>query len=222
MTTPVRLRLASFRRGGIPRGCLIALAVTLAIFIAVIVWVAMSWRGWAAGAMKAVAVNAVDTSTLSPEQKQAINTRIEQVVADWKDKKITTDQLGDILKAVAESPVMPLAMVGLADQQYVVPSTLPEEEKQAGRRSLQRFARGMFEKTIPKSAAEQQLDLISTKDAAGNRKMKQTLTPEELRTFLASAKAHADAAKVPDEPYTIDYAKEINKAIDSVLARPGP
>jgi ABC-type transporter MlaC component len=183
--------------------------------------VALTWKKVVGAGMVAVAQAAVNDSSIPQEQKTSINQRVDQVVKDWKDGKVSMEQLGEVIEAIAQSPVMPLAMVGLADRQYVEPSAMTKDEKDAGRRSLQRFARGVYEKKIPQSATDELLKTVQVTDGSGNRQMKQVLTPEELRAFLDLAKKHADDAKMPDEAFEINYADEINKAIDKVLAGPG-
>lgn len=201
------------------RGCLIAIAVSLLIVIGVGVWIALSIKGWAAWGMKTAAVSMVNESQLPAEQKAAITTRVEQVTADWKAGKITNDQLGHIMEEITEGPILPLGLVGLADQMYVEPSALTPEEKAAGRRSLQRFARGVIEETIKKDAVQELLDIVSFKNPGGGTQMKQTLTPAELQSLLTAAKTHADKANVPDEPYTINYAGELDRAVQRAMEK---
>lgn len=202
------------------RGCLIAILVSLALVIAVGVWIALSVKGWVAAGMRSVATAIVSESQLPLEQKNAITARIDQVAADWKAGKVTTEQLGHILEEITQGPVMALGMVGLADEMYITPAAIPDAEKDAGRRSLQRFARGVVEGKIPAAAAEELLNIVSYMPSPNNRQMKKTLTAAELQQLLTSAKAHADKADVPDEPYTVNYADEIDRAVQRGMEKP--
>ncbi len=47
--------------------------------------------------------------------------------------------------------------------------------------------------------------------------LNQQLTDDELKAFLEKAKAKADAASIPDEPFEVNIADELEKAIDKVL-----
>ncbi|CAG1004375.1 hypothetical protein PHYC_03137 [Phycisphaerales bacterium] len=212
----------SGRRGGIPKGCLIALAIVLALVVGVGIWVAVSWKGWAAGLGKSVAITMVDQSKLPQDQKTSITTRINQVADDWESGKITNDQLGNVIKEVVEGPIMSMAMVDGADEQYITTSKLTDDEKNAGRRSLQRFARGTVEKKIPQSELQSLVNMVTYKTPQGQTQLKQSLTDDELKSFLAQAKKAADDASIPDEEYKINYATELNKAIDKTLAAPAP
>lgn len=213
-------RRASFRRGGVPKGCLIAIAVVLALIIGVGIWVAVSWKGWAAGLAKQATVAMVEQSKLPEDQKTAIVTRVNQVADDWAAGKISNDQIGQVMKAIAESPVLSMALVEGADEKYIAISGLSDEEKNDGRRSLQRFGRGVVEKSISEAEVQTLVGMVTYKDPQGGTQLKQSLTTDELKAFLAQAKKSADDAKVPDEEYKINYAAELNKAIDKALAAP--
>ncbi len=41
----------------------------------------------------------------------------------------------------------------------------------------------------------------------------------ELKAFLEAAKKHADDAKVADEAFIVNFADEVDKAIDKALGR---
>lgn len=209
-----------WRRGSAAKGCLIAVAIVLVLAIAGGIIVAMNFKSWATSAVKAVTVSMIQKSEIPQDQKDRIVKRVDTLATDFKSGKLTGDQLERVLKAVGESPVFPLAMVEGAMLKYVEPSALSKEEKQAARLTLQRFARGVYEEKIHKDAVKEVLAPIQTVDAAGKPQPKQVVTPEELKQFLDLAKSKADAAKIPEEPFVINYADELDKAIDGALAAP--
>lgn len=51
----------------------------------------------------------------------------------------------------------------------------------------------------------------------GSEQLKERLTDAELKAFLEKAKEKADAANVPDEPFEVNIADELEKAIDKAL-----
>lgn len=209
------------RRGGALKGCLIAVAVVVVLVIAagVVVW--LNWKNIAAGGMKVTTAAMVDASTIPDDQKTHIKTRMDTVFNDWKAEKITGEQLGKVMDEIAKGPVLNMAMVGMVNMKYVEPSALTKEEKAAADIALQRFARGVFEKSIPQSEVETVLGMIRRTDTPGQNQFKETLTPDELKKLIDHVKDQADKAKVPDEPFKVDYASEIDKAIDAAL-KPAP
>ena len=211
-----------FRRAGVLQGCLIALAVVAVLLIVAGIWVWFSWRGWAASGVKSMTQQAITQSQLPQDQKDRIIAKVNTVADDFKAGKITMKQMGEVFESLAASPLIPFAMVWGAEEQYIKPSALDEEGKAAAHRNMERFARGVFEKKIKEPAIEEVLDIISITNVSGQRQFKQTLTPEELNQFLEKVKAKADEAQIPDEPFVVDIAGELEKAIDEGLAKAAP
>lgn len=208
------------RRGGFLKGCLIALAVMAVIGILVGIYVAMHLKTWAAQAAKAVARSAVEQSQLSDDQKKRIVARIDSLADDFESDKITMEQMAQVFEEIGKSPLLHVAMVKAAEEKYIKPSALSAEEKAAGVRSLERLARGVHENSIPQEALQEVLDPIEATDANGQKQLKEQVTTDELKAFLAAAKKRADDAKVPDEAFTVDVAGELEKAIDRALSKP--
>jgi len=197
----------------------VALCIVLALMLGGGIWVALAWKGWVAAGVERLSTGVIAQTKLPEDQKASINARLTQLTTDFKDGKISTGQLTGVVEEVSNGPIFPLAAVTAAEMEYVDPSALPDEEKAAGRLSLQRFARGVAEGTISKDEINTIWMMITTPDAAGNRQVKKSLTQEELRSVLAEAKLKADKAAVPEEPFTINYATEFNKAVDRALAK---
>ncbi len=206
-------------RGGIPKGCLIALAVFLLLVVGVVIFVAVSWKGWAASMATAVTEQVVKESGLPQDQKDQILADVKKLGDDFKAGRISTEDLGRVMKTIAESPLLPLAGVQAARQKYIEPSDMKPEEKAAAIRSLQRFARGVYEKKIPHEDIDDVVKPISTLKPDGRWELKDKPTRQELDQFVANAKKRADDAKVPDEEFDLNIAKELKKAIDQALAK---
>lgn len=205
------------RRGSWVKGCLITLAIFIVLLVAAGIYVSMNWRGWVAYGMQKAGTDVVAQSPLPQDQKDRITARITAFSDDFRAGKITMQQFADVAKEVGEGPLAPLGLVWGIREKYVAKSGLTSEEKTDGERSLQRLARGVAEKTIPWSAIDEISGPVVTKTGQNNYKMKEKVTDDELRTLITSAKAKADAAKVPDEAYEVNVADEVDKAIDKAL-----
>ncbi len=208
------------RRAGTMKGCLIAMAVFVVIVAGVVWWVSANWRSLAVGAIKAPMIQVINDSSLPDDQKARVTAKIDTLAEDFKSGKISTDQMGKVLEAVAHSPIMPVSMVLMFDEHYVKPSKLPEAEKAAGRRTMERFARGMYEKKISEDRWNAASAPLTVPGPSGKPEFKQVVTDEELRQFLANLKAEADKAAIPDEDFKINMADELDKAIDQALGAP--
>jgi hypothetical protein len=198
-------------------GCGCAAGVLLLVVVAIGAWVYMNWKIVVADGAKKFAADAVAKSQLSPDDKARVLNRINQLADDFKGDKVSTEQLVKVMEEIAKSPLLPLGLLTAAEEMYVKPSGLSEDEKDAGRRTLQRFARGAFEKSIPQKDAEEVMKLLTEKQPNGTDKLKERLTDAELQAFLQKAQEAADAANVPDEPFEVSIADELDKAIDKVL-----
>lgn len=198
-------------------GCGCAAGCLLLVVAGIGVWLAMNWKIWSADFTKKVAADAVSKSSLPVDDKARILKRINQLADDFKAEKVSTQQLGHVMQQIAKSPLLPLGLVMAADEKYVKPSGLSGEEQDAGRRTLQRLARGAFEKSIPENDVQEVMQFVMQRQPDGNQQLKERLTDDELKAFLEKAKEKADAASVPDEPFEVNIADELEKAIDKAL-----
>ncbi len=181
------------------------------------------WRTWLGDGAQAVAVQAINDSSLTEEQKQGMIAEVGRLTEAFKNEEVNADDLGNIMNEIAGSPLLVTGMVMFVEQVYVESSGLSDEEKADARRTLQRLARGIFEETIdPRKAEDAAAPLMQT-DAQGDQSLKDpaNIAPEELQAFLANAKALADEAQVPDEAFEPDIVKEFGDAIDRALQKAG-
>jgi hypothetical protein len=178
------------------------------------VWV--NWKPWAAGGLRQAATLAVRSAGFPRDQEARMLSRIDGVTADFEAGRINLDDLGRVMREVSGSHLLPLGFVHLADTRIVEPSTLTPEEKEAGRRSMQRFIRGVCERKLHQPDVDAVLTPIQ--DIRGNtRSFKPNPSAEDVRAFLNKARVLADQARIPDEPFTINFADELDRVIDKAL-----
>jgi hypothetical protein len=219
------------RRGGVLAGCLVALAVVGVLVAAGVIYASMHWRGWAGAGMRNVVTKAVEAASLPEQEKAEIVAVVDGFVADFERGDVTLEQLTKVGEEVAKSPLMPAMVIGGVNHEYIAGSDLPEEEKAAGSESLSRFVRGVFEGTISQTRIDDVTEPIHAPPGSSNKvsinagnlsvqlKASEDVTTEELRAFLANAKAEADAAGVPEGRFEIDWSEELRLAIDRALGR---
>jgi hypothetical protein len=204
----------SGNRGGILKVLLIIFGVLILCVVIGGVYVAMHFKEWAANAANAVAQGIISESGLPDDQKAIILTEIKQLGDDYKNGKISTEQLAKVAQSISESPLIALAGVQFARQKYIEPSDMTAKEKAEANLAIQRFARGVYEKKIPKEAIDDVARPVGNVNQANGRwEMKDNPTRMEVDQFIANAKARADAAMIPNEPYDLNIAEELKKAI---------
>ena len=167
-------------------------------------------------ARKAI-VSVIESSELSDEDKEAVTAQVDRIVAAYESGEIDWEDVGRIMEQLAESPLLGLIIVYATDATYITPSGLTDEEKEEGRLTMQRVARGVFEETIDRDELESAMDYVSVEGSGGNRQFKDRVSDADLRQFLAECKRHADEAEVPLEPFELNIGEEFKRAVDEAL-----
>jgi hypothetical protein len=203
----------SGNRGGILKVLLIIFGVLFVCVIGIGIYVATHWKAWTADVANMAVQQIVNESGLPEDQKQSILTDIKHLGDDFKSGKITTEQMARVAKSIGDSPLLPLAGVQAVKTKYIEPSDMNADEKAAAILTVQRYARGVYEGKIPKDDIDDISKPISDLQSNGRWKIKEHPTRMELDQFLANAKAKADAANIPNEPFDLNIAEELRKAI---------
>jgi hypothetical protein len=194
-------------------GCLVI--VVLGIITTVVV--VMNFKKIATSTVVAMAKAGIDESELPAEQKIRINTQIDRVAKAYLDDRISEEQLSQIMETLQQTPLLMIGMVYVFETQHLDTSDMTAEQKQTAKRTLERFARGSFEETIDPEEFDAAISIISVTDTDGSTQIKDQLTRQELDRFLAALNTAADDAQVPDEPFEVDIATQIESAVDTVL-----
>lgn len=204
-------------------GCLIGCLVTFVLGVGLcagVVWYVMSHaKAIASNMARGIIVNAVENSELDEEEKQAIIAQVDRVADKYKSGEISTEDLGRIMEELAESPLVGAIMIYSIEAKYVVPSGLSDEEKLQARVTLQRVLRGVCEETIDPKELDPLMEHVTIEMPDGSRQLKETVTDQELREFLAECKRKADEAEVPDEPFEVKISEEFRRAVDKALSK---
>jgi len=203
----------SGNRGGILKVLLIIFGVLFLCVVLGAVYVAMHWKQWTADFANVAAQELIRDSGLPDDQREKILADIRQLGDDFKTGKISTEELSRVVKTVSESPLVPLAGVQVARHQYIEPSDMTEAEKSSAILSVQRFARGVYERKIPKNAVDDVVKPIADLRQNGRWRLKEHPTRMELDQFIQNCKARADEAMVPNEAFDVNIAEELGKAI---------
>jgi hypothetical protein len=206
---------SSGNRGGILKILLIVFAVIAVIVIGCGIYVATHWKGWAADFANTATAEIIKESGLPQDQQNAILAEVDRLGDDFRNGRIDTEGIARVAKAVAESPLLPLGGVQMARTKYIEPSDMTEKEKAEATLSLQRFARGVFEKKIQPNEIDDVIKPITELKENGRWQLKDNPTRMEVDQFVANAKARADDAKIPEEPFEVNVAEELKKAIRS-------
>jgi hypothetical protein len=71
----------------------------------------------------------------------------------------------------------------------------------------------VYEKKIPHDEVDEVVKPIADLKGNGKWELKDHPTPMEIDQFIANAKARADSVNMPNEPFDLNIAEELRKAI---------
>jgi hypothetical protein len=215
--TPITVVYEEAPKRGCMKSCFMGcLFVAVILFVAGLVltfWIARNWREWAADFGSQAIKESLDQTDLPEAEKAEIGVEVDRLAQAFRDGRISTEKAAALVQDLAASPLATSIIVSVVDSKYVDGSGLSDEEKAEGRKTLARFARGVLDNDIPDAT----LQKMATKDAAGNWQLKQSVTDDELRAFLAAAKSDADAAQIVDQPEVVDPSEELKQIVDEAL-----
>jgi hypothetical protein len=198
-------------------GCLGALGIAIVLAVIAGFWVSRHWRGWVAGVGSQAINQAIDQSDLPPQEKVEVKDQVERVTKGFGAGQISNEQAARIFQKIMESPLMPMFVVMAVDKHYFDRSGLTQEEKKQGRVTLQRFARGVFDKKIDQKGIDSVMAHVADHKGEGNWELRSHVSDEQLRAALAAAKTQVDEAKIDEAPPNVDPSDEIKRIIDATL-----
>ena len=202
---------------GCLKGCLIIAVLLLVIAIGSGWYVSQNWRGMASGFARTVMTQSLEQSDLPAEEQEEIRVQIERLLTEFEEGRLTQDQAERLMQRFAESPLSAVAIAYTIELKYFDESGLSDQEKEEGRMTLRRCVRGLFDGDLTEDDVDPVLGKIATKTDDGGWELPETLTDEELRTFLADAKLRADEVGIPETVEVVDPSDEIKRIVDSVL-----
>jgi len=206
--------------GGCLAGCLIGFALSLLLMVLAGWWAVSNWKSWlVVGGTQALEAS-IDASELPDQEKMELIAELKRLRDGFGEGNISDNQMIQVAEALFQSPLMRLIVVTAVETHYVVNSGLDDEEKANAKVTLQRFASGIMSKRIGQDDLDAVLSHIADRDAEGSLVIRQSVTDEDLRAFLAAATEKADAAEIPAEIEPIDPSDELKRIIDSAILGP--
>lgn|GEM_PF-2978996 len=214
-----RRPLATARRGNLLVGCLAVLGVIVVLTVVGVVIVAMNWKGWMGGAMNAGMKAVVAEANMPAEQAGRINTQIDQLTTAFKDGDVTLEDLASVIEALEDHPILPIGVMEFIEYNSLKAAGLTDEEKAAGTLATQRLQRAMIDGLMVLDDLDPVLEPISQRDADGDLQPIQNPTAPQVRLYIEAAEKKADELGVPNEPYDVDLAEQIERLINDTLGR---
>ncbi len=206
--------------GGCLTGCLIGAAILVLVAAGAVWWAANNWKGWlVTGGTQAIEMG-IEESKLPAQEKTELKAELKRLREGFLEGDITDEQMLRVVGTLVQSPLIRMLIVAAVETHYVKNSGLNDEEKAEAKVALQRFTSGMMNKKISEEDLDEVLSHIADRNANGDLKIREKVSDEELRAFLAAATEKADTAEVPEEIEPVDPSDELKQIIDNALAEP--
>lgn len=182
-----------------------------------------AWRWWentgrdhAAMAVQTSADQAVDSSQLADDDKRKLKGRIRGVVTDFKDGRISTQDVARAMEQLAANPALHAAsMINVMDNASTQVKLTPQERATV-ERAAQRFGRGVVEGKIATAEVGSALDGLVERGTDGTARVRRDLSRADVLEQAQQLKRRADDASVPDQPYSVDVVEAFAKALDAM------
>jgi len=200
---------------------IICLALVLACGGAV-TYIYLNFRSLVAGIIRGPVLQQIQSAELPADQKAGIARTIDQLTEDFKNDRLSYQQLAGIFERLGHGPFFVVVEMESAKSLCLGVCQPAAEERGRMSRVFQRLQRGVVEGSVPPQRAEEALALIQMTDSGKHRAFKPNLTAREARLFIDRIRQDADQAGVPDEPYQVDFAGQLQRAVDAVLKPASP
>lgn len=198
-------------------GCLVFAVIALLLTGLAAIWISRNWKAWTASTVSQGIKQTIATLDLPPQEKIEVMAEVDRAAKAFADGQMSGEQAAKLLTNIVKSPLMTVMLAAAADKKYIAPSGLNAEEKVAANVTLQRFARGVFDDKISEATYESVMKNIATKHS-DRWELRDKVSDDELRKFLAEAEQAADDADIEENPPQIDPSDEIKRLIDQALS----
>lgn len=201
-------------------GCLI-MFVVLALVIGILAfWISQNWRDWASSLGADALKDGINATELPEDEKVDIEVQIDRLAEELRTGRLTGRQMQFIVGQLQESPLMTTLVASAIDRKYLAGSGLDEAEKTAGRQTIRRFLRGAIDGQIEQRGIDAAMTHVATRREGSDWELKDRLSDEDLRDFLAEAKQQADEADIPEEAEDLDPSDEFKRIVDEAMLAP--
>jgi len=205
-------------------GCLVI--VVLAVVLGILLYFKAEDWARAAGAkiVEVAAEEVMDEVGLSDEEKSSAIGPVREFASKIRDGEASAEQIAAVVEEFAEGRAWAALLMRGFLTKYLEPSELSDEEKAAGRVVVGRFTEGLLKESIPRERLEEISNIVTYEtvgaDGEKERKLKESITTDELKSCLTIMKDAADTGGVESKEFIHDIGEMIGQAIERGMARP--
>jgi hypothetical protein len=160
-------------------------------------------------------------SELPAEQQTAIIQRVEELANDFRSGDLTMEEMFEIGQRIIESrAVIASGAEFVVRKEILDGAALDQDEQTHVDRLMDRLARGIVSEQLEFADFESVKDIILVRGEDDEYRLKEHLSREDVDEFIGALEALVDEADIPDEPFEIDLAAELDRIIENVRGGP--
>lgn len=200
--------------------------VMFGMFIGTIVMLGWVYKDKMIASVVNMSLHAALTELPLPEQqKKDIIHQTDRLYEAFLDKRITANELGDVVEKLIQGPVLMVGTVYYAVNHQIDISDRSDEQKREAQIQVGRMTEAGLAKKFSPDALEPIVDKIKAEvdpdqpQSQQQSLLKEKLTAQELDDVLVICKQLADDAKMPtaDTAYQLDPSEHVRKVVDEIL-----
>lgn len=201
-------------------GCSVALVLTF-VLCAGGAWLGFTWlTGFAWDKGIEATLTGLEEAGFTQSELDEFRGHIERLRAGYEDGSVELAEIGELVQDVVDGRILPVALTRHFEHDYVPRAELSPEESARAVIDVQRFARGVWEQTIPTSTWERVFRVHGGDFTVENGESdweRAWRTPEDVRAVLEDVRAEVERVGIPDEPYTVRLGEEFGAMVDELL-----
>ena len=193
------------------------------LFLVALVCGGLAWAGWVWGKAKLAnwfqqeMTEVIEESGLPPEQVDAMLADVDRLRLAFEEGRIEWGEIEELVEVLEGGPLIAMISTRAFEVHVLEPAELPEDEREAARRTLQRCSAGLQGGAISPLDVTDALHVTFGDGQADERWEDHWQTPDDVRATVLTLEQLADAAAIPDEPYQVDVAAEFRALVDDLV-----
>ncbi len=166
---------------------------------------------------------------LAPEDHKAVSLSLDRLERKVEKGEVSFPQMISIAANLLDGAFFQILLVKEFKTAYIDKSQLPQAQKDEAKATVERFIHGLLKDQLAAEDIDKMMKLISEQEPVISEKngeirshyrIKKTLTDAELLAALEHMQDSVITAGVPEEGYEVDFARQLNLAIQKGLHDP--
>lgn len=177
------------------------------------------FQHWASAWALRPLLAAIDESHVPAAQKSTLKQNIARTTDEFQQGRMSYTQMKAILQSLYRGSFLSLLRLESLRYQYLALHPVIDAQHGQTMLILDRFERGVAEKTIPPGKVSEILALLPG-TIADNDTAPGKVTEADFKPAIEEMRKTCNTFRIPSEPYQPDFAAEIDQVVAAVMGTP--